>query len=155
MLRYLFLLLFCFFTAAASKDRPDIGVLAANELLSFGRQAVARSDWVQALEDLRAAVREDPSNADAHNLLAFSYRKQERPDIAKALEHYKMALTLDPQHRGAHEYIGEAYLMLGLPEKAREHLVALENICGNRECDEYQELAQAIEESGLPRQNAY
>lgn len=144
-MRYLFfLLMFSLSWAASSKDRPDIGVLAANELLTFGRQAVARADWAQALDDLRAAVREDPSNADAHNLLAYAYRKQERPDLAKAFEHYKLALALDPQHRGAHEYIGEAYLMAGQPEKAREHLAALESLCGDRRCEEYQELAQAI-----------
>lgn len=127
-----------------SKDRPDIGTLAANELLAAGREAVARADWRQAQVGLREAVREDPTNADAHNLLAYTYRKQSKPDLAKAFEHYKAALTINPQHRGAHEYIGEAYLRAGQPQKAQEHLRALENICGNRQCEEYKDLAQAI-----------
>lgn len=132
-------------SAVLSKDRPDLGTLAANELLATGRQAVARADWTQALEDLKAAVREDPHHADAHNLLAYAYRKQAQPDLAKAFEHYKMALTIDPQHRGAHAYIGEAYVMAGQTDKAREHLTALESLCQSRKCDEYQELARAIE----------
>jgi Tfp pilus assembly protein PilF len=131
-------------SATFSKDRPDIGALAANELLASGREAAARADWRQAQVNLREAVREDPNNADAHNLLAYTYRKQNKPDLAKAFEHYKAALTIDPQHRGAHEYIGEAYLMAGQPKKAHEHLVALETICGNRQCEEYKDLAQAI-----------
>jgi Tfp pilus assembly protein PilF len=142
-------------SAALSKDRPDLGTLAANELMATGRQAVARADWAQALEDLKAAVREDPGHADAHNLLAYAYRKQGKPDLAKAFEHYKMALNLDPQHRCAHEYIGEAYLMAGQPDKAREHLAALERICESRQCDEYQELARAIEGTQRTPSNKY
>lgn len=144
--------LFCIFvvllvshsSAAMPKDRPDIGTLAANELLTSAREAVARADWRQAQVNLREAVREDPTNADAHNLLAYTYRKQSKADLTKAFEHYKAALTINPKHRGAHEYIGEAYLMAGQPQKAQEHLSALETICGNRQCEEYKDLAQAI-----------
>lgn len=144
-MRYLCLLLACSLSwTAFAKDRPDIGTLAAKELLVTGRQAIANADWQGALEVLREAVREDPSNADAHNLLAYAYRKQDTSDLAKAFEHYKAALTIDPQHRGAHEYLGEAYLMAGQPEKAKAHLLALENICGDRQCEEYKDLAQAI-----------
>jgi tetratricopeptide (TPR) repeat protein len=61
----------------------------------------------------------------------------------RAFEHYKRALTIEPRHRGAHEYIGEAYLMIGDKAKAREHLAALERLCG-RDCEEYRDLARAI-----------
>ncbi|MDZ7921610.1 hypothetical protein [Rhodoferax sp.] len=30
------------------------------------------------------------------------------------------------------------------PDMAEQHLVALEAICGNRVCEEYQDLAQAL-----------
>ena len=52
--------------------------------------------------------------------------------------------TLDPKHRGAHEYIGVAYVQMGQADKAREHLVALEKICGPR-CEEYRDLKRALE----------
>jgi tetratricopeptide (TPR) repeat protein len=144
-MRYVFsVFLVSLSSATFSADRPDIGALAANELLASGREAVARADWKKAQVNLREAVREDPNNADAHNLLAYTYRKQNEPDLVKAFEHYKLALSIDPKHRSAHEYIGEAYLMAGQLKKAQEHLMALETVCGNRQCEEYKDLAQAI-----------
>ena len=146
-MRYLlFLLMISMSSVVFTRDRPDISALAANELIATGREAVAREEWRKAQIDLLEAVREDPSNADAHNLLAYTYRKQNNPNLVKAFEHYKVALAIDPQHRGAHEYIGEAYLIAGQPNKAQEHLMALEHICGDRQCDEYKDLAQAIAE---------
>ena len=57
-----------------------------------------------------------------------------------------MALGIDPSHRGAHEYIGEAYIAAGKPEKAKEHLAKLEEICG-KDCEEYGDLARALSSS--------
>jgi hypothetical protein len=53
-------------------------------------------------------------------------------------------LQLDPKHKGAHEYIGEAYLMDKKPAEAEKHLASLEQICGNKTCEEYVDLAAAI-----------
>lgn len=55
-----------------------------------------------------------------------------------------MALKLNPNHKGAHEYIGEAYLMDNQPDEAQKHLVQLEKICGNKSCEEYEDLARAL-----------
>ena len=60
-----------------------------------------------------------------------------------SFSHYNEALRLNPNHREAHEYIGEAYLKIGKPEKAAEHLAKLETICG-KNCEEYRDLARAI-----------
>ncbi|WP_293661162.1 tetratricopeptide repeat protein [Rhodoferax sp. OV413] len=128
------------FAADVSAPAPP----TLNELMSSARQAIERKGWSRAQYDLKIAVRDEPNNADAHNLLAYTYRKQAQPDLIKAFEHYKIALKLDPQHRGAHEYIGEAYLMDGKPEQAERHLAALEKVCGNRQCEEYLDLAQAL-----------
>ena len=64
--------------------------------------------------------------------------------------HYRLALRLDPTHRGAHETIGEAYLMDGKPAEARRHLAELERLCGNRTCEEYGDLAGAIDRYRAP-----
>jgi Tfp pilus assembly protein PilF len=125
-------------------DTPTTAQPTTDERLASARQAIQRQGWSQAQYDLKVAVREEPSNADAHNLLAYTYRKQSRPDLAKAFEHYKIALKLNPQHKGAHEYIGEAYLMDKKPALAEQHLADLEKICGNRQCEEYQDLAGAL-----------
>jgi Flp pilus assembly protein TadD len=107
---------------------------------------VDAKEWNAAQRELNVALREDPRNADVHNLLGYTWRKRSAPDLAKAFEHYNMALKFDPQHRGAHEYIGEAYLIEKRPEDAQRHLAELERICGGRECEEYRDLAKALEE---------
>lgn len=108
------------------------------------RDAIAAQQWSKALDLLKAQLPNLQRNADLHNLLGFAYRKQARPDLDKAFEHYRLALDLNPGHRGAHEYIGEAYLMKKQPAKAREHLQALQRLCGGTGCEEYQDLAKAV-----------
>jgi Flp pilus assembly protein TadD len=113
--------------------------------LTTARKAIDAKDWNLAMNELTAARRADPRNADVHNLLGYSYRKRPNPDLAKAFEHYKIALDINPKHRGAHEYIGEAYLMDKKPAEAEKHLAQLEAICG-KSCEEYQDLAKSIAE---------
>ena len=98
------------------------------------------------MRELNVAVREAPQNADVHNLMGYTYRKRATPDMAKAFEHYNLALKFNPAHKGAHEYIGEAYLLDKRPAEAEKHLVELERLCGNRTCEEYQDLAKSIAE---------
>jgi Flp pilus assembly protein TadD len=115
-----------------------------NERLVSARKAIEAKDWNKALSDLNQAAREEPRNADVQNLLGYSYRKRATPDLARSFEHYNLALKLDPNHKGAHEYIGEAYLMDKKPAEAEKHLARLEVICGNKTCEEYQDLARSI-----------
>ncbi len=116
----------------------------ANQRLTTARKAIEAKDWSRAQSELNTAVRAEPRNADIHNLLGYIARKQAMPDLPKAFEHYKIALQLDPRHKGAHEYIGEAYLMAKQPEEAQQHLAELEKICGNKTCEEYEDLAKSI-----------
>jgi Flp pilus assembly protein TadD len=129
---------------AQAADTPAVAQPTVSERMSNARDAIKAKKWPQALAELQIAVREEPRNADVHNLLAYSYRKQATPNLAKAFEHYKTALQLDPKHKGAHEYIGEAYLMDKKPAEAEKHLALLEQICGNKTCEEYADLAAAI-----------
>jgi tetratricopeptide (TPR) repeat protein len=112
--------------------------------MQVGRDAVAAKDWDKAIAQFKLASAQEPKNADAYNMLAYSYRKQAKPDLPKAFENYNLALKLDPKHKGAHEYIGEAYLMDKKPAEAEKHLAILETICGNKNCEEYQDLAKAL-----------
>jgi Flp pilus assembly protein TadD len=132
------------FNLAHAADTPSSAVPTVNERMDNARESIKANKWQLAIAELRITVREEPKNADAHNLLAYSYRKQAKPDLARAFEHYKIALQLDPKHKGAHEYIGEAYLMDKKPAEAEKHLASLEQICGNKTCEEYQDLAKAI-----------
>ena len=130
----------------AADTAPDLGPAAAPKLdrMARGRAAIKAADWKKAINELSAAVKEKPGNADAHNLLAYSFRKQATPDLPKAFEHYNTALKLNPNHKGAHEYIGEAYLMDGKPTKAEEHLARLKTICGVSACEERDDLAKSL-----------
>ena len=135
------------FAPAHAADTATPAMPAAptvQERLANARKAVANGNWSAAMRELNVAVREEPQNADVHNLLGYTYRKRASPDLAKAFQHYNMALKFNPQHKGAHEYIGEAYLLDKRLPEAERHLVELERICGNRECEEYRDLAKSI-----------
>lgn len=125
-------------------SNPSVPQPSVNDRLANARKALAGKDWNGAMRELNVAVRADPQNADVHNLLGYTYRKRATPDMAKAFEHYNMALKFNPQHKGAHEYIGEAYLLQKRVADAEMHLAELEKICGNRTCEEYQDLAKSI-----------
>jgi Flp pilus assembly protein TadD len=133
-----------FQTAHAADTGPSVSQPTVSERLTLAREAIEKKDWRKALAELNVAAKEEPRNADVHNLLGYSYRKQATPNLAKAFEHYNTALKLDPKHKGAHEYIGEAYLMDKKPAEAEKHLASLEQICGNKTCEEYADLAGAI-----------
>jgi Flp pilus assembly protein TadD len=123
---------------------PSVRTPSTSERLASARKAIESKDWSRAMSELQAAERDDPRNADVQNLLGYSWRKRATPDLAKAFQHYGNALKFDPRHKGAHEYIGEAYLMDKKPAEAEKHLVQLELICGNKNCEEYQDLAKSI-----------
>lgn len=110
-----------------------------------GKKAIERKDWKAAVESLSRAEKEMPDNADVQNYLGYAYRHL--GELDNSFTHYKAALRIDPKHKGAHEYIGQAYLKANQPEKAAEHLAALEKICG-KGCEEYRDLAEAIAEHG-------
>lgn len=127
-----------------AKDTPsNMGPVGSGQLVA-ARAAVAAKDWSRAITELNAAVQAEPRNADVHNLLGYSHRKKPQPDLAKAFEHYRLALKIDPGHKGAHEYIGEAYLMDQRPAEAERHLAELSRLCGNKTCEEYLDLEEAI-----------
>lgn len=133
-----------FQVAHAADTGPSVAQPTVSERITLAREAIQKKDWRKALAELNVAAKEEPRNADVHNLLGYSYRKQATPNLAKAFEHYNTALKLDPKHKGAHEYIGEAYLMDKKPAEAEKHLASLEQICGNKTCEEYADLAAAI-----------
>lgn len=131
-------------SGAHAADTPSNMGPTVSERLKSARAAIYAKNWSLALSELNAAKQDEPRNADVHNLLGYSYRKQATPNLTKAFEHYRTALQIDPRHKGAHEYIGEAYLMDKKPAEAEKHLATLEQLCGNKSCEEYRDLAEAL-----------
>lgn len=134
----------CLLTCSAAQASDTTPAPVVNDHLQIAQKAIQAKDWRRAQTELNAALRDDPRNADIHNLLGFTARKSSPPHLPEAFTHYKTALEINPQHRGAHEYLGEAYLMDKQPAQAQKQLAALEQICGNRSCEEYEDLAKAI-----------
>jgi Flp pilus assembly protein TadD len=136
-------LLLCAWLAAVPARAAGTDAAAPSQNLDYqaGLEAIKTSDWKRAISNLNVAAAAEPTNADLQNWLGFAYRHEGKYD--EALDHYRTALHLDPKHRGAHEYIGETYLLMGNKAKAREHLAALERICG-KDCAQYRDLAKAI-----------
>ena len=132
--------------AEASPDQAN-GIAAARADYERGRRAIEKMDWNTAITALESAARYDPRDAEFQNLLGFAHRNLGNMDAA--FRHYKKALELNPKHRGAHEYIGRAYLMVNQPEKAKEHLKALETACFDV-CREHALLKKAIDEYPWP-----
>jgi tetratricopeptide (TPR) repeat protein len=106
-----------------------------------GKRALAAADWNGAIASFERAALRDPLNADIQNYIGYSYRRLRQ--LGPAIGHYQQALILNPRHRGAHEHLGEAYLVLGEPAKAEQHLAALQNLC-LLPCQEYDDLKSAI-----------
>jgi Tfp pilus assembly protein PilF len=131
-------------SAQAAYTPPLSDSPTVTERINNATEAIVAKNWPIAINELNIALRDEPNNADLHNLLGYSYRKQAQPDLPKAFEHYKIALKLNPKHKAAHEYIGEAYLMAKQPAEAEKHLATLEQLCGNKTCEEYQLLEKAI-----------
>jgi Tfp pilus assembly protein PilF len=125
-------------------SNPSVKSPTVAERLANARKALDGKQHSSAMRELQVALREDPRNADVHNLLGYTYRTQAQPNLAKSIEHYQAGLRIDPKHRGLHEYIGQAYLMDRKPAEAEKHLSELEKLCGNRTCEEYQELSKAL-----------
>jgi tetratricopeptide (TPR) repeat protein len=106
-----------------------------------GKKALRAENWNGAIAAFEWAALRDPTNADIQNYVGYSYRRLRQMGLAIA--HYKKALMLNSRHRSAHEHLGEAYLVLGEPARAQEHLAALENLC-LIPCDEYEDLKRAF-----------
>ena len=142
-------LMIAFFAAlpvqAAPDDSPRAADAPADPVVERALRANQEKDWARSQAILRDALLKDARNADYHNLYAYAIRKGDKPNLDLVFKHYNEALRINPKHRGAHEYIGEAYLMVGNVAKAKEHLVALDQLCFFG-CDEYAMLKKAVAE---------
>jgi tetratricopeptide (TPR) repeat protein len=87
----------------------------------------------------------DPNTAKALNYRGYATRKLGRTD--EGIGYYLQSVKIDPQYAKVREYLGEAYVIKGRLDLAQEQLQQIRSICGNSSCEEYQDLAQAINDS--------
>ena len=128
--------------ALADPTDEDPSAPSADPDVVAGKKAIDDKRWADAIKAMSSAALRDTRNADIQNYLGYAYRNAGQMD--KAFAHYERALKLNPRHRGAHEYVGEAYLMVGKPAQAQEHLKALQAIC-LMPCEELDDLKAKID----------
>lgn len=118
--------------------------LKDSALIEQGRQLAVTGHYTQAI-DVLGAVR-SKRDVLALTYLGYSYRKSGQFERGMAL--YRQALAIDPNSTVTREYLGEGYAETGRVDLARIELAKVETLCGNRECEEYRDLAEAIEHAG-------
>lgn len=86
-----------------------------------------------------------PNTAMALNYRGYATRKLGRTD--EGIGYYLQSVKLDPHYAQVREYLGEAYVVKGRLDLAQEQLQQIKSICGSTTCEEYQDLAEAINDS--------
>src|SRR6266481_1061425 len=72
-----------------------------------GRRAYEASDYVKAIQELKAAAAKDPQNGDVQLLLVKSYLELQEHDAA--IKSAEKAVAFDAQNSVYHEWLGRAY----------------------------------------------
>jgi tetratricopeptide (TPR) repeat protein len=116
------------------------GALPDEALSDYALALIKSERFEEALATLD--LREVPDDAKALNYRGYATRKLGRID--ESITYYLKAVTLAPRYVEVREYLGEAYIAQGRIDLAEQQLVIIETLCGTS-CEEYSELAQAIE----------
>lgn len=114
---------------------------AEGELYEQGEALALAGQYENALEAL-GAVKDPP---DPRVLTMSGYAKRKLGRFDEGIRDYLDALALDPDNADAREYLGEAYVETGKMDLARAELDRIKAICGGRDCEQYRDLAAAID----------
>ncbi len=117
------------------------GILPDDELYKQGRAFAKHGFYREALPILAAIRRTDDSMV--YTMRGFALRKMGRAQ--EGLAFYGRALALDPDNANTYEYLGAYHVETGNLDMARIALARIEAICGGRSCEQYEDLAKAIE----------
>jgi len=122
------------------------GEILTDEALTDYAFALAKAErFDEALDTLNMV--KDPNTPKALNYRGYVTRKLGRTE--EGIGYYLKSVSLDPQYAQVREYLGEAYVIQGKLELANEQLTAIQSLCGTS-CEEYQDLAEAIEAAPKP-----
>ena len=116
-------------------------LLNDDQLIEQGRQLAVTGHYKAAIGVLEAVS--NKSNPLALTYLGYSHRKM--GDVERGMALYHQALAINPNSVVTREYLGEGYVDIGRLELARLELTKVEALCGGTACEEYRDLAEAIE----------
>jgi tetratricopeptide (TPR) repeat protein len=116
------------------------GVLPDSELTEYA-YSLAKADRYQEAIDVLDLL-DNPNTPRALNYRGYATRKLGRTD--EGIGYYLRSVALDPNYSQVREYLGEAYVIQGKFDLAKDQLATIEKLCGSKECEYYEDLADAL-----------
>jgi tetratricopeptide (TPR) repeat protein len=116
------------------------GVLPDSELTEYA-YALAKADRYQEAVDVLDLL-DNPNTPRALNYRGYATRKLGRTD--EGIGYYLRSVALDPKYAQVREYLGEAYVTEGKFDLAKDQLATIEKLCGSKDCEYYEDLADAL-----------
>ncbi len=111
-----------------------------DEYLDYAFSLAKATRYQDALDTL--AYVKNGETPKALNYRGYITRKLGRTE--EGIGYYLRSVALDPKYVQVREYLGEAYVIQGKLELAKEQLQIIGGLCGNTDCEEYEDLEQAI-----------
>jgi tetratricopeptide (TPR) repeat protein len=116
------------------------GVLPDAELTEYA-YSLAKADRYQEAIDVLDMLG-NPNTPRALNYRGYATRKLGRTD--EGIGYYLKSVALDPTYSQVREYLGEAYVIEGKYDLAKDQLATIEKLCGSKDCEYYEDLADAL-----------
>jgi tetratricopeptide (TPR) repeat protein len=116
------------------------GVLPDPDLTEYA-YSLAKADRYQEAIDV-LDILDNPNTPRALNYRGYATRKLGRTD--EGIGYYLKSVALDPNYSQVREYLGEAYVIQGKFDLAKDQLATIEKLCGSKDCEYYEDLADAL-----------
>ncbi len=119
------------------------GVLPDSDLTEYAF-ALAKAQRFQEAIDVLDLL-DNPNTPRALNYRGYATRKLGRTE--EGIGYYLQSVALDANYAQVREYLGEAYVIQGKFDLAKDQLATIEKLCGSKECEYYEDLADALEKA--------
>jgi tetratricopeptide (TPR) repeat protein len=116
------------------------GVLPDPDLTEYA-YSLAKADRYQEAIDVLDLL-DNPNTPRALNYRGYATRKLGRTE--EGIGYYLKSVALDPDYKQVREYLGEAYVIQGKFDLAKDQLATIEKLCGSKDCEYYEDLADAL-----------
>ena len=103
--------------------------------------SLAKADRYQEAIDV-LDILDNPNTPRALNYRGYATRKLGRTE--EGVGYYLKSVALDPAYPQVREYLGEAYVIQGKFDLAKDQLATIEKLCGSKDCEYYEDLADAL-----------
>jgi tetratricopeptide (TPR) repeat protein len=121
-------------------EKRQAGAFSDQDLANYAYALAKAKRYDEAIEVLD--LMKNPNTAQALNYRGYATRHLGKLD--EGIQFYLRSVKLDPRYAQVREYLGEAYVLKGDLASARYQLRKIKRICGNTECEEYEDLEKAI-----------